>query len=245
MATKEDIIKRIEEIASTPGFIYTLSFLLCKDLTANTSKVIPNERLNFQEFIFLAGLMVKTQIELVLPNEEQCRSDITEIYQLFEELHLAYIELPNKSEKAQLSKNEAEKMTAIELRDRMYSDLFGSGEMMIEPIFYGEVGAYGFQYLDFAEKKYSYDEHWIKENKGISIRNASKVALLLKELQEVKFRKGVKKTDFESTFEYFLDVFCFSREDIDDVAGDESDFFLNTFSSNPGFVNRKLITPNY
>jgi len=42
-----------------------------------------------------------------------------------------------------------------------------SGQGMVEPIFYGGPGAYIFQYLEMARKRYAADEAWFQDQVGI------------------------------------------------------------------------------
>ena len=173
------------------------------------------ERLSFQEISFLVGLMVKHPINFSLPSDESVvKNQVNKMHDLFEELHWAHHESFFKKlfegANQNLEPEEAEKS---------HSDFFGSGDLMTEPIFYGGSGAYDFQYLEFAERKYKNDVEWITRNKGVQVDKMTKLAAGLKKLNEGKINTFPNAESFEEFCKGMLDIFCFSKEDISQFRG--------------------------
>lgn len=236
--TREEIIKRLEEIASKPGFIYTLAMMLRQDLfldPADSADINWRDKISYQEFTLLIGLMVKHKIDMTLPTEVQSRSDNNEVYGLFEELHKTHIKPFADAFKASFIDKNPDELSDEE-KEKEMKELFGSGEMMLEPMFYGGSGAYDFQYNELAVKKYAYDKDWLKDNKNFSMERAVKIAHDLKKLSEKKSQSEYKVTTFEDFCRHILDIFCFSSKDI---GGDEEALaFLKAFSLEPGTANK-------
>ena len=116
------------------------------------------QRLNVQELSFLLGLMVKHPLVLTAPLSEETASEQAVIASaLLEELHSAHMFSRPEAAGHHL---DAQKWAAD--AGRSYDDWMASGRGMVEPIFYGDDGAYDFQYLEIAEKRYRNDEPWIR-----------------------------------------------------------------------------------
>lgn len=242
--TKEDILKRLEEISSKPGFIYTLVIMLRQDLFLDPSESADmdwTKKISFQEFTLLIGLMVKHKIEIIFPTEEQSRADNTEVYELFQELHKAHMTPFLEKFKAEVIDKKLDQASDEE-KETAFNEFFGSGDLMAEPMFYGGSGAYDFQYTELAIKKYSYDSAWIKKERGFTIERAEKIASELKRLSEQKSQKISKLKSFEDFCSLILDIFCFSIEDIGGSEDQEAQAFLGSFSLEPANVNQKFNT---
>jgi hypothetical protein len=123
--------------------------------------------------------------------------------------------------------------------------MFGAGEMMTEPMWYSGSGAYDFQYLSFAAKKYQADESWILQHVGIHVTLMSHIAAELKKLSERKFanlsRLGVG--DFSNACNLALSVFCVDTTELAQIAGNKASAFATAFSLTPGEVNGELTLP--
>jgi hypothetical protein len=238
---KEEILQKLEDIASAPGFIYTLSFLLVKDLFLDPSELADidwQEKLSYQELALLIGLMVKHEVTLTYPDEQQCQSDISQVDVLFQQLHFAHA----KPLFDHLTEDHAAALQTMtdEQKETAFRNLFGSGQMMQEPIFYSGSGAYDFQYKELAVKKYAYDAAWIKKEKGFSIARATQIATDLKSLAGKKHGMIKKPSSFEDYCRQIFGIFCLSLQDLSggDEAEDKS--FLAAFSFKPGTVNENL-----
>ncbi|HVY72648.1 MAG TPA: SEC-C metal-binding domain-containing protein [Candidatus Paceibacterota bacterium] len=247
--TQEKIIQRLEDIASTPGFLYTLALLLRKDLflfADEAADINWREKISFQEFTLLIGLMVKHKIDISFPTEKQSEEDTEEIYKLFKELHTSHLLPFLEGFKERLLGKDPLKMTDEE-KEKEYKDFFGAGAMMTEPIFYGGSGAYDFQYTELAIKKYSQDSAWLLKNKGITLETATKIAAKLKKRSEEVVRNYEKPKSFEEFVKNFhefykhnLNIFCFSRKDLSEFNAAEVEGFIKAFSLKPGTVNENF-----
>src|SRR3990172_12785434 len=131
---KEEIITNIESLVSTPGFVYAFTIMLCHDLFYNPEEAMDinwRKRLNHNEFSFLAGLMVKNEIDLSIPSEEKVKQYIERTYELFEELHQAYLVPMNST-----MKKVFQGTRSPEKFNEDFNMIFQSGEVAAEPIFY-------------------------------------------------------------------------------------------------------------
>ena len=139
------VIDKIDAVTRQPGFVYTVALILLRDLFSfpdGAADINWHEHLNFQEITFLVGLLVKSEIGLSIPTEEDSAQWFEEIYRLFYELHKKHHE--HFIKELENVKNGMR----VEDPEAVYRRTFGSGMMTTEPIFYGGSGAYDFQYLD-------------------------------------------------------------------------------------------------
>jgi len=72
---KDEIILEIQNVASSPGFLYTLSLLVRRDLFFDPAEVANAQvdfrsRLNIQELSLLIGLMVRNELDWPAPGFE-------------------------------------------------------------------------------------------------------------------------------------------------------------------------------
>ncbi len=149
----KDVVDRIEVLVKKPGFIYTLSLILLRDLfyiPEDAADINWHDHLSFQEITFLVGLLVKSEIDFTVPSEEDSAGWFEDVYRLFLELHTKHGERFFK----QLTEDHAREQIE-ETAEENYRKIFGAGHMITEPIFYSGSGAYDFQYLGFATKKSS------------------------------------------------------------------------------------------
>lgn len=234
--TKEEIIKELEELSHESGFIYSFAVMVRHDLFLDPTKSADinwRERLSFQEINFLVGLMVKIPIVLVMPTEEMLERHIKNTYELFEALHDTH----TNPMIAHLIDDVAKgvKHEDFELE---YRKFFGSGEAMSEPIFYGGSGAYDFQYLEMAPKRYNLDSEWLQDNKALSMTGLSLLTFYLKKFSEMKAHIKPKTMTHGDMCRASLETFCFTESDLikfDEVA---SKALLSNFSLKPGEINK-------
>lgn len=238
--TKSEIIQALEGLTQEPGFLYTLVLVLRQDFFLDPEESVDinwRERLSFQEAAFLAGLMVKNSINLsYVPTENDVQKQVSKIYSLFEKLHLTHMTPFVEKMKKSMEKP----ITTVEEANRAYREFFGSGELMSEPIFYGGSGAYDFQYLEFAVKKYENDKEWIQRDRGIDVSTMAQIARELKKLQEHKVITFPEVKTYEDRCRATLDIFSFSKEDLEQFSCQELDSFLESFVITPGHANEKF-----
>ncbi|HKI00101.1 MAG TPA: SEC-C domain-containing protein [Candidatus Sulfotelmatobacter sp.] len=238
------IIDKIEAVTRQAGFIYTFALILLRDLFFSPEDAVDinwHEHLNFQELTFLAGLVVKAEIDLSIPNEADSAAWFEEIYRLFDELHKKH----HEHFLEQLNIRVKEGMFPAQNPDQDYRNTFGSGVMMTEPIFYGGSGAYDFQYLDFAAQKYAADSKWIRGHSGIDIPQMGQIARELKSLHERKYnsQEPIKPGEFPKLCTAALAIFSFSEADLQKFGSDHVKAFARAFSLIPGKANSDLQLP--
>ncbi len=238
---KETVLK-IEALTQEPGFVYTLAFILMRDMFLDPNEVADinwYEHLSFQELTFLVGLLVKHEINFDIPTAEKSHEQFKQVYNLFKELHNKHTErIVDKFSKPTTSE------MSVEEAEEDYRKVFGAGDSVTESIFYSGSGAYDFQYLDFSIKKYQKDAEWLLSNKNIKISAVVEIARDIKKFNEHKFitRPDVDKDDFPALCQCAISVFCFTPIDFKHHR-ENVESFLDVFSLIPGKVNPNLETP--
>lgn len=237
----KDTISKIEALTAEPGFIYTLAFILVRDLFLDPAKLADidwHDHLSTQELTFLIGLLVKRPINLEIPSEGDSARRFEEVYRLFLELH-------EKHSHRFFEKLDTEMKhpTPDESMDDNYRRIFADGKLMTEPIFYSGSGAFDFQYLEFAVEKYREDEQWILDHVGIPVAVMADIARKLKKLHEHKLatRPAIDRDDFSHMCTALLSVFCFETQDVADAT--YANAFIKAFSLSPGTANAQLQVP--
>lgn len=243
--SKAEIIADIEAMASRPGFIYTLMMLISKDLFYAPSESVDRDwdkSISFQEFGLIIGLMVKRTVSLEFPYPEQVEADLPRIYELLRELHDAHNRPFMESFSAIIADGKKD-LTAEEAEEEK-RELFGSGNLMAEAVFYSESGAYDFQYAELAPKKYALDSAWLSKNKGLSIKTVVEMAAFLKSHVENSRRECLKgglpgevHEDVRIFYSLLLKLFTFRRSDLKGFGADDIEALLSAFSLVPGEVN--------
>lgn len=235
--TKEDVLADIQYLVKEEGFIYTISLILLRDLFIDPSESADidwRDRISYQEASFLVGLLIKEPLNLEIPHPDNVETQIGKTYQLFKELHDTHIQPFIK----ELLKNPPENP------EKEFKKFFGSGESMTEPIFYGGSGAYDFQYLEFAKKRYVNDFDWLEKNKNLSIESATKIIKYLKKQSEEKKRTTKKPVTLEEFYNSSLNIFSLTKDDLlKQFTQKEIDSFLSNFSIVPGQCNKHLQIP--
>ena len=113
---------------------------------------------------------------------------------------------------------------------------------MVEPISYGEEGAYDFQYLDFALKRYEEDRQWIRDYSGTTLESVVEIAKKLRQLTNERASNFAIRDPLEETYHEFLSIFLFQIDDLQDFAHEEVIAFLRAFSLWPGMEDESLGT---
>ena len=228
--SEAEIIRDIESQVQSPGYLFCFCIMVWTDLgIASAEEVLernPHEHLSNQELSFVLGLMAKSPIILGdPPSQELAAQSMGYTRQLMEELQGAHM----RPDFASLPPSP----------DELESWLH-SGPSMVEAIFYGEEGAYPWQYLGLASRRYKRDDHWIRNYLGASLETMVGLASAL--LDSMSLRSRVPHSDdFESFCSSLLDVFCFSKDDVDLLSSPvESRIFLDRFSLVPGTANQRL-----
>jgi len=236
-------IARIQALVQEPGYIYTMTLILLRDLFFSPEEAADTnwqEHLSFQELTLLAGLLVKRPIDFTMPSEGESAKRVERTYELFLELHQKHAQRFTKRMEDYISRKDSQ-----DSLEEGYRSMFGAGAMMMEPMWYSGSGAYDFQYLSFAIKKYQLDESWILQHVGIDVTLMSHIAAEFKKLNERKFasRRRLEAGSFSEICEFALSVFCVDNKELAQIAGDKATAFVAALSLTPGEVNAELTVP--
>lgn len=128
--------------------------------------------------------------------------------------------------------------------------IFGMGKNMVEPIFYGDSGAYDFQYLNLAPLLYSQDTEWLAGN-GHDLDLYALYTFALKHLIMLK-ASNPENDSYDA--DNILEVFSFDAKELgefakkatkdDRITTGSAQKFIDTFKSIPGDVNSDFNIPS-
>jgi SEC-C motif len=114
--------------------------------------------------------MCKERLSFPIPEPDVFQTYIDRTDSLLRELHDA------------MTKPWTDALSELSQSPEKFSPLH-TGASLREPIFYSAESAYGFQYLDFAARKYANDNDWLEENHGFQIADTIRVANALETIQ--------------------------------------------------------------
>jgi hypothetical protein len=238
--TKGEICADLESLVQETGFLYSLLVMLRHDLffdPREAADVDWRSRLSYQEFTFLAGLLVKRPLDLTHPTEDEMQNQIRRTYMLFEELHEAHGGLIMERMADALERAQREGLSF----EATTQALFGAGEVMTEPIFYSGSGAYDFQYWTLAPRRYELDQEWLRTNRGLDMDVAASITRSIKSLLSPFLDEP--PNSFDAACDAALEMFCISPDEIDDHDPEEVLAYFSAFSLKPGTANESLTEP--
>ena len=234
-----EIISDIESLSQEQGFIYTFAFMVYGALCYSPEE-IPDidwtKRPNSQEMAFLLGVMVRHPIDLRYPSSEKKLYDqMTTATQLLEEPHKVH-DFSQFLNSQGTSQNHLD----TEQISEVFASWRESGQSMVEPIFYGDLGAFDFQLLDMAKRRYKIDCEWIDRQIGIDWDSVVSIAERLQQTLETQINKIGASQGFEQVLDEYLSAFSFGLEDVQDLSQQTLDAFVGAFSLVPGTANQDL-----
>ena len=238
---RADIVEELERLSEEDGFLYTFCFLVFQNLWLDPDEIADidwHSRLNRAELAFLLGLLVKHPIQLTLPHSpEAVHAQMESTDRLLEELHLSYLS-PSAQQPTGVEPI-SEDMAAT--MDRI-GEWLDSGERVSEAAFYSGPGAFDFQFLELAPRKYARDAEWIQTYLGTSLDAIIDVVGKLKELFGTRAQNSSVPETFEGFCKGALAFLSFTAEDID-VSAESISALIQHFSVVPGDVNQGFDTP--
>lgn len=240
--TEHEIIAALERLSQENGFIYTFCSMVINFLWMSPDEAADidwHRRPNIGELSFLLGLMIKRPLRLTEPpSEKEANRQISAAIGLLDELHYAcgFSLVPPTIEAEQ----DIETWTAEYAQS--YEDWMQGGQGMVEPIFYGGGGAFDFQYLEMAERRYRNDKKWLGDYLGASFESFLEIAKYLKQLSSVRANNIRNESTFEELCLQWIEVFSFSPEDIPGLPKGTIDSFLRIFSLTSGEANQGFDT---
>lgn len=183
MRDTKEIIKDLKELVNSKGYIYALCLIIIDDFhfeVENMHEVNYFERLSKNEVSLLIGLLIQNKISLAKPKSP---FDLLELkkntYSLMGEFHSS-LNKPMFDKFDNLLDNQDLDLTPSK------KEFFAGENSFIEPIFYAGDGIYDFQYLEYLEKKYKYDETWLKVNKSFDFKKSKEIIYRIKEIHQKK-----------------------------------------------------------
>lgn len=199
MKTEQEIFKILEDICSHPGFIEVISFLSWRDTFIHQQsenmgiedllECFDLSRLSRTELSTLIGLLCKNGITEKKLSQVELRDYVENIDSLMKELHEA-LAFGNFTFEAIMTD----------------PNLFKSGSVLREAIFYAGDGAYKHQYRDLARIRYAKDDLWIKKNKGFTIDDAICVFTNIDRLHINKANNtNLREQGFSQIFQFTLE----------------------------------------
>lgn len=188
MRPAEQVIDDIKSLIYTKGYIYALCMILFEDFHIDPEKLHEmdnHQRLSVKEASLLLGFLVQKKIDFATPDSPFDLINMKQkTYELMEELHTSFM-IPFLEK---MEKSFSEEHKEINFR-KDQKEFFGKGDMLVESIFYSGTGVYDFQYLDFLERKYKYDKHWLSGNKNFNIKQTQSNVRHIKQVLHEKSKK--------------------------------------------------------
>ena len=164
--TQAEILSDLERLCEEPGFIYCLCLMVARSLWMSSEEVADidwHSRPNQGELSLLLGLLAKHPVKLdVTLAADDIIEQVGSAIALLEELHHS-VAFPQFTTDVGDNLDDQERMSLLLNK---YEEWVNSGLGMVEPIFYGGEGAYNFQFLEMASKRYAADEQWIESHTG-------------------------------------------------------------------------------
>ena len=238
---EKDIVSDLHQLTQAPGFIYTSCVMVAQSLWMLPEEIADinwHQRPNKQELSLLLGFLVKHPLRLSeFPSEGELEKQKAAATELLAELHRAsgFPPLPN-TDPTDNHEN------WVNRAHEAYGEWMQSGLGMREPIFYGGDGAYSFQYMEMASKRYKLDEDWIQRNVGITLEALFEIAHAIEELANER----LQNIDFGSTHDQSCEAILYSMalhpDDLPNIDRQALGYFLEWFSIKPGEVNQDFHT---
>ena len=238
--SEPEILADLDRLCQAPGFIYTFSLMTAWAMWMSTEDVAEidwHQRPNNQELSLLLGLLVKHPLKLDdIPTEEAFQQQADEACELLDELHrsCALPALDIHGQETGFGQDHAHDPAEA------YQEWMVSGRGMVEPIFYGGEGAYIFQYLEMAVKRYAADEAWLQHNVGIGVPEILAIARALEQLSIERLRTVDLSAPHEQVCRDVFSAMSFHPDELPRIERRTLDNFLTRFSIVPGTVNRKF-----
>jgi hypothetical protein len=218
LLSKKSAIDRIRAVASQPGFIHTLSYMIANELIFPSETAVKNrnrfEILSFHEVALLLSLLSEIPLDLSLPPHAKIMDQYERCKRALDDLHKMLNDYP---------------------RVASISKYFSTGDHFIESFFYAPSSAFWFDYLSLAPQLYGLDRDFLK-SKGYLIPEFAALLHRVQEIFHAKFRDFVRKQRKNArrglAVESPLECFLYSQDDF--AQGAEFEMFVERFAIRPG-----------
>ena len=209
----ELITSDLDNLTAEPGFLHTFCLMVLEFLWMSPDQITDinwYERPNNREMSVLQGFLVKHPADsLNPPSEETYYGQRERACSLLQELHWSFAFSPPSSGKDNHSTDPAWPAEVSQAHD----EWINNGDGLVEPILYSGEGAYDFQYLEMAAKRYSLDETWLEEHLGTSYESIIQITRRFKEMAGNRVRNLRPPSSFEDFSEQILSAMSFSATD--------------------------------
>ena len=238
--TVAEVMTDLELLSHEPGFIYTFCVMVSDALWMTTDEVAEidwHQRPNHQEISLLLGLLIKCPVDLgKVPSYETVEEQAYRASGLLNELHLVCA-LPDTM-RIGLEPGPTD-YPGPDLA-QAYQEWMSGGHGMVEPIFYGDPGAYIFQYLEMAAKRYALDQDWIESNVGIDLTTIIDIANAIRRLTLERLQSIGPESSPDQAVSELLSAMSFHPDDLSEIGQHELQRFFDRFSLVPGTVNQQF-----
>lgn len=244
-----EILAKLEKLAQRSGFLCVLADIMVSDMfyaVEDAVNVDWRSRVSNQEATLLAGYMVKKPvIDDTSLTQKQIDASVIDVRKLLDELH----NLQSFKMFENLEPREFQELSPEEIETKLKT-AYSQGSNMIEPIFYGDSGAYDFQFIDTAPELYAKDNGWLEEH-FMNLETAGKYYWAAYNYILAKASVG----DIDKSLAIPpIGIMAFSKDELIDNAnnfyhkdGDinekTADKFLELFGTKPGKVNETFSAP--
>ena len=242
-----EILAKLEELAQQPGFLRVLADIMVSDMfypVAEAAEVDWRSRVSNQEATLLTGYMVKKPILDTKITQEQIDGIATEVRKLLNSLH----QIQSMKMFDALEPRDFSDLSQDEVAAKL-EEAHSQGSSMVEPIFYGDSGAYDFQFIDGAPELYAEDKSWLDAN-FMALDTAGKYYWAA--YNYILAKASIGEIDKDQALAP-IDVMTFSKQQLldaakkfypkdKDITEASADKFLELFSTEPGDTTNQTFT---
>ncbi|MEK7626141.1 MAG: hypothetical protein AAB423_02175 [Patescibacteria group bacterium] len=243
------ILSKLEKLAQQPGFLRVLADIMVSDMFYAVEEAVEvdwRSRVSNQEATLLAGYMVKKPVlDDTSLTQKQIDASVIEVRKLLDELH----NLQSLKMFENLEPREFQGLSPEEIETKLKT-AHSQGSSMVEPIFYGDSGAYDFQFIDTAPELYAEDETWLDAN-FMDLKTAGKYYWAA--YNYILAKATIGQIDKDQALAP-IEIMAFSKDQLIDAAkkfqpNDEdindasATRFLELFGAKPGNDNQAFSTP--
>jgi SEC-C motif-containing protein len=176
MRSESEVFDELRSLCGSPGYVHALALLCFRDnfirfgrelKAKHLENLFSRERLIRTEITTLIGLLMTGPVDFAHPGMDELLVCVKRTEELLAELHGVLGEA---------------------MKDGCYREIDDDperlGRVLREPFFYGGESAYGFQYRDLSEKRYSADDPWLLSQMGFSASDARRTIRAVMDVQE-------------------------------------------------------------
>ncbi|MFY0677870.1 MAG: SEC-C domain-containing protein [Neptuniibacter sp.] len=221
---EQDVFDELEVLSKSPGFIHVIARFSLRDHAISFDEELTYDSVAHQhsqsallrtEISTLISLMLKGNRWLEEVSHEEVLLLFKQTQSLLHDLHVSIYKATGRESDAAP-------------KDKKW---------LREAIYYAGESAYGSQYIELSQKRYSQDDQWLLENKGFSTSQAVKITLGIIEVLNTKLNARFnEKLKLEEVDESVLPYFSFTLHQVASTSGENEttvQAFLTAFTISP------------